>query len=140
MRNLIALLYFLCALLGCDTGGTTLVTRTSIDGHDSLHARTRVRAGIGRFECIASDSGRCHYALFAHECPPDQPDCRAEPVEPVERFSMAAGADREIVGLPARFDLCVTQNAAPPTLTPDCKFLQPGASAAVTASAGLQAR
>ena len=137
MRNLIALLYFLCALLGCDTGGTTLVTRTSVDGHDSLQARSRVQTGIDRFECIASDSGRCHYALFARECAPNQPNCRTEPFE---RFSMPVGADREIVGLPARFDLCVTQSAAPPTLTPDCKLPQPEASVAVTASSGLPAR
>lgn len=133
MRNLIAMLYFLCALLGCDTGGTTLVTRTTIDGHDTLHARSRMRAGIGRFECIASDSGRCHYALFAHECPPNRPDCRAEPFE---RFSMTAGGSREIVGLPAHFDLCVSRKAAP--LSPDCKFLQ--AEGSVAAAAASEAR
>lgn len=118
MRNLIALVYFLLALLGCDTGGSTLITRTHTDGRDTLHARARVQAGIGRFECIASDSGRCHYALFAHECAPNRPDCRSQAYE---RFSVAAGASREIVGLSARFDLCVTQQAPPPTLTPDCK-------------------
>lgn len=134
MRNLIALVYFLFALLGCDTGGTSLVTRASIDGHDTLHARTRVQTGIGRFECIASDSGRCHYALYAHECPADQPDCRAEPFE---RFSMAAGASREIVGLPARFALCVTQNAA---ATPDCKPLPPDGPVTASALIATEAR
>lgn len=132
MRNLIALLYFLCALLGCDTGGTTLVTRTSIDGRDTLHARTRLQSGIGRFECIASDSGRCHYALFAYECAPNQPTCCSEPAE---RFSLPVGAHREIVGLPERLGLCVTRNAAPPTLTRDCRLPRPDASIAVNASA-----
>ena len=118
MRNLIALAYFLFALLGCDTGGSTLITRTHSDGRDTLHARTRVQAGIGRFECIASDSGRCHYALFARDCASDRPDCRAQAHE---RFSVATGASREIVGLSERFDLCVTQDAPPPTLTAECK-------------------
>lgn len=132
MRNLIALVYFLFALLGCDTGGATLVTRTRVDGQDRLHARTRVQAGIGRFECIASDSGHCHYALFASDCARDRPDCRAQAFE---RFSMAVGASREIVGLPASFGLCVDRQAPADAPGPDCASLRSETVAAAAASA-----
>lgn len=132
MRNLIALAYFLFALLGCDTGGSTLITRTIVDGQDSLNSRTRLQAGIGRFECLASASGRCHYALFEQTCAPGQADCRDQPFE---RFSLDAGASREIVGLPERIDLCVTQDAAPATLKPDCKLPAPAAERAAPVAA-----
>lgn len=122
MRNLIALAYFLFALLGCDTGGSTLVTRATDNGRDTLHARSRVQAGIGRFECIASASGRCHYALFARECAPQQPDCREQAFE---RFSIKVGDRREIVGLPAALDLCVAQHEHPAAIGPDCESAQP---------------
>ena len=119
-------------MLGCDTGGSTLVTRSATDGHDTLYARTRVQAGIGRFECLASDSGRCHYALFVRDCKPDQADCRNQAFQ---RFSMEVGASREIVGLPAGFDVCVRQQAVADTPGPDCKSLKPEAPLAVAASA-----
>ncbi|KRD39051.1 hypothetical protein ASE35_01360 [Lysobacter sp. Root916] len=132
MRNLIALAYFLFALLGCDTGGSTLIARATSNGHDTLHARTRVQAGIGRFECIASDSGRCHYALFARECAPRQPDCRELAFE---RFSMKVGDSREIVGLPMALDLCVGQHEHPATSGPDCKSSQPDTALAASIEA-----
>ena len=103
MRNLLALVYFLLALIGCDGGGTTWTARASLDGQDVLHARTRLHAGVARFECIASASGRCHYALFAQACAPQPAACQAAPFE---RFSLAVGESREVVGLPDRFQPC----------------------------------
>ena len=41
MRNLIATMYFLLSLFGCDGGGTTLVTRASVDGEDVIYSKTR---------------------------------------------------------------------------------------------------
>ena len=121
MRNLIATVYFLLSLFGCVGAGTTLVTHSSTNGVDQIYSRTRITAGIARFECIRSASGRCHYTLFPRECAStsstgkDAGECKSQPIE---RFTMAAGDSREVVGLPSQFDMCVSQDADP--LTPDC--------------------
>ena len=107
MRNLFAALYFLLALFGCDGGGTTTITHSAVDGVDVIHARTRVKAGVARFECLASASGMCHYTLLPPPCAGGTP-C-TEP--PVDRFAMKTGESREVVGLP-RFDACVSQEAS----------------------------
>ena len=121
-RNLTAMLYFLLALFGCDGGGTTIVTRASVDGRDALYSKTSFKAGITRFECIRSASGRCHYTLMPRECATAtavkgkvSTQCTARPIE---HFAMTAGDSREIVGLPAHFDVCVSQGAEPQTT--DC--------------------
>lgn len=114
MRNLIAAVYFLLGLFGCQVGGTTTVTRSVIDGVDVIHSRTRTMAGIARFECIASASGECHYTLFPTQCASSQDGC----TRPVERFVMTTGETREVVGLPT-FKACVTREEA--ALTPACE-------------------
>ncbi|MFC5570653.1 hypothetical protein ACFPN1_11335 [Lysobacter yangpyeongensis] len=114
MRNLIAAIYFLLAMFGCNGGGTTIVTRSVIDGVEAVHSRIRVTADVARFECIASASGECHYTLFRDECATPR-DCATQPME---RFAMATGASREIVGLP-EFGACVTPDDV--ALTKDCK-------------------
>jgi hypothetical protein len=105
MRNLIAAVYFLLALFGYEGGGTTTVTRSVVDGIDMVHATTRVKAGIARFECIASASGECHYTLYPNRCASDA-HCADRPIE---RFTLPAGETREVVGLPG-FNPCVTQD------------------------------
>ena len=35
------------------------------DGIEALYSRADVHAGVARFECVRSISGRCHYAVFA---------------------------------------------------------------------------
>lgn len=114
MRNLSAAIYFLLALFGCDGGGATLLDRATIDGIEALYSETRVRAGVARFECVASASGRCHYTLLPPRCatPGAKPsdECRDAPVE---RFSIAAGTHREVVGLP-EFGVCVSDDAGAP--------------------------
>ena len=115
MRNLIAALYFLLAVFGWDIGGTTIVNRSSIDGVDQIHSRIRVKDAVTRFECVASASGECHYTLFPRECASATGNCDALPAE---RFTMAAGATREVVGMPG-FLPCVAQDNT--ALTQDCK-------------------
>jgi hypothetical protein len=119
MRNLIASVYFLLSLFGCDGGGITLVTRATVDGVDTIYSETRVTADIARFECIRSASGRCHYTLFPRECTSapaqDASKCAARATE---QFALVAGNHREVVGLPP-FALCVSHQAN--LLTPDCK-------------------
>lgn len=113
MHNLIAAVYFLLALFGCDGGGTTIVTRSMVDGVDAIHSRIRITAGIARFECVASASGECHYTLFRRECASARSNCM-----PAERFAMAAGARREVVGMPP-FDACVARDDI--ALGEDCR-------------------
>lgn len=113
MRNLIAAVYFLLSLFGCETGSTITVTRSVMDGVEAIHSRTRTMAGIARFECIASASGECHYTLFPRQCASAQGNC----TRPIERFVMSTGESREVVGLPT-FKACVTRGEA--ALTPDC--------------------
>lgn len=114
MNNFIAAIYFLLAMFGYDAGSTTVITRASVDGADVIYSRTRIMAGIARFECITSASGKCHYTLFPRLCASATGDCTPPP----ERFTMAAGATREVVGMPP-FDACVSRDAI--ALAPDCK-------------------
>jgi hypothetical protein len=122
MRNLIATLYFLLSLLGCDGGGTTFATRSSVDGEDMVYGKARVQGGIVHFECVRSASGECHYTLFPRECTldpaPASPPRACSPL-PAERFALKAGTSREVVGMTAAFDLCVSHDAR--ALTIDCK-------------------
>ncbi|GAB3388724.1 hypothetical protein [Lysobacter fragariae] len=115
MRNLMTALYFALSLFGCDDGGTTVITRSSVDGVDQLLTQTRVRLGVARFQCVSSRSGECHYALFPTQCATRDGGCRAHPIE---QFAMAPGDTREVVGLPKRFDLCVSPDAE--FVKPDC--------------------
>lgn len=108
MHNLIAAIYFLLALFGYDGGGTTVITRSSIDGADVIYSRTRTMVGIARFECIASASGECHYTLFPRQCASLHGNCGDRPMD---RLTVPVGGKREVVGLPA-FDACVTQGNA----------------------------
>src|SRR5688572_20051224 len=102
MRNLIATLYFLLSLLGCDGGGTTYAARSTIDGRDMVYGKASVRAGIVRFECVRSASGACHYTVFPRECTADPAPAsppRACASLPAERFAVAAGSRRDVVGM-----------------------------------------
>ncbi len=117
-----ALLYFFLALYGCDVGGGSFEHRSTVDGADTLHSKAQTKSGVARFECVASTSGRCHYTVFAHDCAPisgsqgtRRDRCQSEPVE---RFTLATGASRQIVGLP-HFVLCVSAETA--TQGSDCE-------------------
>ena len=122
-----ALLYFVLALYGCDVGGSTFEHRGTVDGTDTLYSKAQTQSGVARFECVASTSGRCHYTVFAQGCAASSQDTRRDRCqsEPVERFALATGASRQIVGLPD-FVLCVSAETATPGS--DCK--QPGSVAA----------
>lgn len=108
MRNLFAAIYFLLALFGCESGGTTVITRSVSNGVDLIHASTRIKAGIARFECLASVSGECHYTLLPDKCAATDAPCMEKPID---RFTMKAGESREVVGLP-RFSACVSQDGS----------------------------
>jgi hypothetical protein len=74
MHYLIALIYFLLALIGLDGYGKhTIVTRSAVNGVDVLYSRTRVAAGIADVACISSESGRCHYLVLPADCAAPKP-------------------------------------------------------------------
>lgn len=108
MRNLSAAIYFLLALFGCESGGTTTITRSVSNGVDLIHASTRVKAGVARFECLASTSGECHYTLLPPQCASSSTPCKEAPID---RFSIKTGESREVVGLP-QFSACVSQHGS----------------------------
>ncbi len=115
MHYLIALIYFLLALVGLDGYGShTLVTRSAVNGVDVLYSRTHVAAGIAEVACISSESGRCHYRVMPADCTAPRPLAVAAAlcnIEPHLSFVLSAGARRQLAGLPASFTLCVSQNS-----------------------------
>ena len=139
MRNLIAMLYFLLSLLGCDGGGTTYATRATVDGQDVVYGKAGVRAGVVRFECVRSTSGQCHYTVFPRECTGDPAPAsppRSCATLPPEHFALEAGTQRDVVGMSPAFELCVSHDAR--ALTPDCKapVVARAATSAATAAGG----
>ena len=114
MHYLIALIYFVLALLGFDgVSSHTVVTRAAVNGIDVLYSKARVIADVADISCTRSASGSCHYRLLAHDCAAPRPRARAVSTctsDPARQFAVAMGASTEMVGLPARFTLCVGQD------------------------------
>ncbi len=110
-----ALIYFVLSLFGCDIGGSSYVTRTTVDGTDTLYSQTTTQAGVARFECLRSASGACHYTVFARDCAPasgaTSPLSAHCASTPIERFTVARGDSRQVSGLTG-FDLCVSAEDA----------------------------
>jgi hypothetical protein len=115
MHYLIALIYFVLALTGLDGYGShTLVTRAVANGADVLYSRTTTIADTADITCVRSASGSCHYRLLVRDCTAPGAhaaagsSCRADPPR---QFVLASGASKAIIGLPARFTLCVGQGS-----------------------------
>ena len=132
MRYMTTTLLSLCLLLlatACSGGhGTTVVLREDIGGTARFHSRTEALPGSARFECIASASGTCHYAVFggacgqlAHAFAAEVIACDAD-AAPAARFDLAVGERRDIDGLPLDFRHCVRER--PGAITAAC--LEPG--------------
>ena len=115
MRNVLALLYYLLAVAGC-SGGQITDMRSETDGHDIVHGRIELRAGVAKFECLASSTGQCHFGVFDPSCADPAASCD----KPPERFALAQGASREIVGLPPGFRPCVSAEGE--AARPDCRL------------------
>jgi len=114
VSKLIALMHFLLALAGCSLGVTSYSDRIAIGKHEVLVSSARVQDGIARFECERSDSGWCHYTLYAEACA-DTTSCTDAPLR---SFPVARGQYRQIAGLQA-FRLCVGSDDT--ALAPDCQ-------------------
>lgn len=116
MRNLMALLYYLCALFGCDVGGTVTVHRASADGSILIDSQARVSERIARFECRQSRSGQCHYTLLRTACAPSAQPAATAPEcseRAFERFVLDAGQTREIIDIAPGFTICAEPSGAP---------------------------
>lgn len=116
MTKLLALVHFLLALSGCSLGGTSYSHRVAENGSDALYSKTHVKDGVARFECIASNSGACHYTLYPDACD-GKTDCE---LAPLQRFDVARGESRQLTGV-TEFRPCVSSDAA--ALGPDCRPL-----------------
>jgi hypothetical protein len=106
----------------CDGGhGTTVVMREDIEGQTRFHSRTLAMPGSASFECLASASGRCHYAVFDGACGQfaatlvaDVIECEAD-ATPTASFDLDVGERRDIDGLPLDFRHCVRERPGPMT-------------------------
>jgi len=126
MDFLTTILQMLLALLGADAGSGTYSHRATDGGVDTLHSIAVVEAGIAHFECLASASGECVYTVVPAPCAgkPSLAGLRLSSCGPSapRRFSLPAGATRDIAGL--RVDrLCVATGTASPA--PDCGMPAP---------------
>lgn len=140
MNKAIALVYFILSLFGFDAGGMILVHRIE-DGSAAVHSRTRVEAGVARFECLQSASGECHYTVYPRRASradgAEDTGCGTAPAG--RQFSVAAGDSRQITGL-VDFGLCVsaTDAATPPTAASQSLYRYSGdAGAGRTAGHGV---
>ncbi|WFC41290.1 hypothetical protein [Pseudoxanthomonas sp. SE1] len=114
MRIVTSLLSCLMALAGCnEKPSVTTIHHSSANGVDTLFSKTTLREGVATFECFASESGQCHYRVYAERCP--APAAGENPATcartPLEDFSLAPGKTHEIRGLPQDFRECVSQDA-----------------------------
>jgi len=126
VNKLIALCYFVLSLFGCNVGDSSFVHRTNVDGRDVLYSKAHVQAGVARFECLDSTSGKCHYAVYPRECAPAPAGAESAcPAGSVRRFAIDRGDSRQIAGL-RDFRLCVSANGG--ASGPDCEAAGPVAS------------
>ena len=134
MDMLAILLHLLLAVFGVDLAGSTHVHHDRVDGVDTLHGIATIEAGVARFECLASASGRCHFTVFPVPCAGAAPLARwaVGPCDaaPPRRFELPAGGGREIPGL-AVHALCVRADVT--RVGSDCAPTRPPATAAAGA-------
>lgn len=104
--------------------GTTVVLREGIDGGTDFHSRTRALPGGARFECLASGSGHCHYAVFGGACDGlavalgDRLVRCADDAAPRLQFDLEVGERRDVGGLPLGFRHCTSGRSG--TMTAAC--------------------
>lgn len=122
MRIIVPAISALLSLAGChEKPSVTSEIRSSRDGVATLHSKATLKDGIARFQCLRSNSGRCHYLVFAGDCQDiaagESPatDCD---LQPLDSFSLALGDERQLPGLSRDFRHCVDAAAMP--AAPQC--------------------
>lgn len=109
------LLASLVCLAGCNYAPTTSITTTTVNGADVLHSEVSMQTpGNAKFECSESASGSCNYAVFTNDCTTAK-DSRTITCTThlLDRFTLAKGESKELVGLPNDFRHCVRQDGQP---------------------------
>lgn len=99
-----AVLTWLVILLSVTNPQPTVssTVRDNANGVDRLYSQSRAQGGHGRFECLASHSGQCHYLVVDRDCQAGA--CvSATPLS----FSVAVGETVERDGLPEHPHICV---------------------------------
>lgn len=114
MRIITSLMSCLMALAGCDEKpSVTTITRVSDGGTDVVFSKTTLEDGVAMFQCFKSDSGRCHYLIYAERCPPAATGGQAAcDRTTLDQFALSEGQRREIRGLPGNFRHCVARQAS----------------------------
>ncbi|MGN6222250.1 hypothetical protein [Pseudoxanthomonas sp.] len=115
MRIIATALSFLLGLVGCqEKPSVTSVVRSEANGVDLIHSRSVIRAGEGRFRCLASATGKCHYVIVAPEaCAPGG----ACPPHKLQAFVLDVGGEHRIDGLPRGAHSCVDRDREPDATT-----------------------
>lgn len=109
LYRIAALFAFVASVLGCNQSQRSFTERSTSAGVDQLYSKVEMRAEGTHFDCIASQSGSCHYTLFAEGCAPDEACSRT----PLQQFALAAGAQKVVTKLPKTLQPCVRQDAMP---------------------------
>jgi hypothetical protein len=107
MYKLIAIILLLA---GCTPGERTIVVRSVDNGRTTFDSRATIDILSARFECRASATGACHYALFAQDCSGARCDA-----PPLRQFAVDAGDEQTLDGLPHDVLVCMQREASPMT-------------------------
>ncbi len=116
MRIIATAVSFLLSLVGCQEKPTvTSVVRSEANGIDLIHSRSVIRAGEGRFRCLASVTGKCHYVIVvADACTTTDGAC---PPRRLQAFDLEVGGERRIADLPRGARPCVDREHEPDAAT-----------------------
>ncbi|MBB1088682.1 hypothetical protein H4F99_09290 [Lysobacter sp. SG-8] len=121
MRHIVLLALVALSTACTGTPGTTVVLRRADDGQLGFHSVTEAFPGSARFECHASETGRCHYAVFGGACGGltaafgDRIVRCAETASPRLQFDLQVGEQRDVSDLPLDFRHCVREQSGPLT-------------------------
>jgi hypothetical protein len=107
MRIFLAIIYCFLNLAGCTDAQNRSIAATARDnGTVTLDSLTDVHMGHAWFECKASQSGRCYYAVFHGDAQ-------------VRAFSLPVAETLRLDNLPAGFSQCVAASAV--KVSADCR-------------------
>ena len=120
MRIITSLMSCLMTLAGCqEKPSVTHITRASGGEAGAIFSKATLVDGVTTFQCFESDSGRCHYLVYAERCPVAAPGENSNCTrETLDKFVLTPGERREVRGLPSDFRLCVDQREL--TATTSC--------------------
>lgn len=131
MRVFLTVIYLLASLAGCDIAPNNSITaRIETNGVTLLNSvTTRTAQGADKFSCLASDSGKCFYLVYADRCTDGAPAAKEAHIDPAKprpgctpktlrSFTVAQGKAVVIDGLERDFRQCVARDAAP--VAPAC--------------------